>query len=37
MRIMPVDLHGEGDQWIMHCGLPGVDPTPSTSVWTGAR
>ena len=26
MRIMPVDLHREGDQWIMHCDLPGVDP-----------
>ena len=26
MRLMPVDLYRDGDKWVMHCDLPGVDP-----------
>ncbi len=26
MRSMPVDLYRSGDQYVLHCDLPGVDP-----------
>lgn len=26
MRAMPVDLFRDGDQFVLHCDLPGVDP-----------
>jgi HSP20 family protein len=26
MRAMPIDLYRQGDQWVMLCDLPGIDP-----------
>lgn len=26
MRAMPIDLYRDGDQWVLRCDLPGVDP-----------
>lgn len=26
MRAMPIDLYRDGDHWVLHCDLPGVDP-----------
>ena len=26
MRAMPIDLYRDGDHWVLHCDLPGIDP-----------
>lgn len=26
MRAMPIDLFRDGDHWVLHCDLPGIDP-----------